>query len=69
MVQNRSLLRRARIEPTAVELNELMPEGFDLMSSIFSDTVPDWLVADLECEGLLLRLERLGHWILASLDE
>ncbi len=69
MLLNRALLRQARIESVAVELSDLMPAGFFLFHSLFSDTVPDWLQAELASEGVTLRLERTGCWILASLDE
>jgi hypothetical protein len=67
--ENRDLLKLARMEPVAVELHQLMRDGFELTHSTLSDTVPKWLLSELECEGLTLRLERLGHWVLASLDD
>lgn len=68
-MRNPELLRQARTEPVIVELHQLMPEGFDLMHSILSDTVPSWLVTELEWEGLTLRFEHPTGWVLASLDE
>jgi len=63
------LLRRAKHGPTEVLPSEVLGNTADWVFATLSNTAPDWLHAELACEGLRLYLDKSNAWILAPLDE